>query len=416
VRKILAPLRPAGARVEVQTVKHCSLQDGGMCVGLQLQVQREEPDQVMKDLVFACHRAGFKIEEVDAQARLAAASHRPWQQRTQEACWQHYFQNRYVVTLVQRPNISNETLHGVLKVFADLRVNCVKVERLSARELLALQFTVNMCPELEPAEVKRGLADVANKTGADIAFQIDNLDRFMRRLVVFDMESTLIQQEVMDEIAKCAGVEEEAKAISDRTSRGEQSFSDALREFAALLKGQKYEPLITQVKDSLIFMPGAKKLCSTLRKLGYKMAVVSGTFLPIAREVQRHLELDYAYANTLQVDEATGCLTGSLATPGDIEPPRKRSLLAMMATVEGCELTQTIAVGDGAGDVPMLNAAGFGIAFCAKPRVQEATQFCINQKDLGTVLFLLGVSEYTVERLAAAEAPGEDAADAEGAP
>ncbi|CAK0852225.1 unnamed protein product [Prorocentrum cordatum] len=90
VRKILAPLRPAGARVEVQTVKHCSLQDGGMCVGLQLQVQREEPDQVMKDLVFACHRAGFKIEEVDAQARLAAASHRPWQQRTQEACWQHY--------------------------------------------------------------------------------------------------------------------------------------------------------------------------------------------------------------------------------------------------------------------------------------------------------------------------------------
>merc|ERR1712151_561379 len=133
--------------------------------------------------------------------------------------------------------------------------------------------------------------------------------------------------------------------------------------------------------------------------MGFKMAVISGGFLPVAQEVQRHLGLDYAFANTLEVEEETGLLTGLTSGPV-VTPQRKRTLLATIANVEGCEVQQTIAVGDGANDIPMLHTAGLGIAFCAKPKVQAVSKYRINQKDLSTVLFLIGLSEHAIDRLA----------------
>lgn len=182
--------------------------------------------------------------------------------------------------------------------------------------------------------------------------------------------------------------------------RGELNFFESLKSRVALLKGHNADKLFDEVKKNLIFTPGAKRLCSTLRRLGYKTAVISGGFLPVAREVQRYLGLDYAFANTLEVDETTGLLTGQTSGPV-VTPQRKRALLATIADVEGCELQQTIAVGDGANDIPMLHAAGLGIAFCAKPKVQEVAEFRINQKDLSTALFLIGVSEHAAVRLGA---------------
>lgn len=220
------------------------------------------------------------------------------------------------------------------------------------------------------------------------------------------MDSTLIQQEVIDEMAKIAGVESEVKKITEQAMRGELDFSESLKARVALLKGQNAEKLFGGVKRSLIFTPGAKRLCSTLKKLGYRMAVVSGGFLPVAHEVQRELSLDYAFANSLEVDEQTGLLTGRTTGPM-VTPERKRALLAMIANVEGCEVAQTIAVGDGANDIPMLNTAGLGIAFCAKPKVQALTEFHINQKDLSAVLFLIGLSEFATQRFA----PDTDKAD-----
>eukprot|EP00933_Yihiella_yeosuensis_P035240 TRINITY_DN28731_c0_g1_i3.p1 TRINITY_DN28731_c0_g1~~TRINITY_DN28731_c0_g1_i3.p1 ORF type:complete len:251 (+),score=52.83 TRINITY_DN28731_c0_g1_i3:256-1008(+) len=231
--------------------------------------------------------------------------------------------------------------------------------------------------------------------GADVAFQKDDVDRWMRRLIVFDMDSTLIQQEVIDELAKIAGVEHEVKSITEAAMQGDLNFFESLKARVALLKGHNAEKLFAQVKANLVFTPGAHKLCSALKKLGYKMAVISGGFLPVAQEVQRQLGLDYAFANTLEVDEHTGLLTGSTSGPV-VTPQRKRALLAMIANVEGCEVQQTIAVGDGANDIPMLNTAGLGIAFCAKPKVQAATEFQINQQDLSTILFLIGLSEHSV--------------------
>jgi phosphoserine phosphatase len=185
--------------------------------------------------------------------------------------------------------------------------------------------------------------------------------------------------------------------------RGDLNFAESLKSRVALLKGHNAEKLFSEVKKNLIYTPGAKSLCSTLKKLGYKMAVISGGFLPVAQEVQRYLGLDYAFANVLEVDEETGILTGVTTGPV-VTPQRKRALLAMIANVEGCELQQTIAVGDGANDIPMLSTAGLGIAFCAKPKVQEVAEFRINQKDLSTVLYLIGVSEHAKERLAEEDA------------
>jgi len=226
---------------------------------------------------------------------------------------------------------------------------------------------------------------------------------------VFDMDSTLIQQEVIDELARVAGVEAEVKAITESAMQGQIDFFGSLKQRVALLKGASCEKLFGEVKHSIQFNPGAERLCSVLRKLGYKMAVLSGGFLPIAEEVQRRLGLDYAFANSLEVDEETGLLTGKTTGPV-VTPQRKRALLATISNVEECKVQQTIAVGDGANDIPMLHTAGLGIAFCAKPKVQAVAEYRINQKDLSTVLFLIGLSEHAIERLADASE-----ADADGA-
>lgn len=181
---------------------------------------------------------------------------------------------------------------------------------------------------------------------------------------------------------------------------GDMDFFESLKQRVLLLKGHHAETLFTKVKSNVIYTPGAKKLCSALKSLGYKLAVISGGFLPVAQEVQKYLGLDYAFANTLETDE-NGMLTGRTSGPV-VTPQRKRALLATIANVEGCEVKQTIAVGDGSNDIPMLHTAGLGIAFCAKPKVQAAAEFRINQCDLSTVLFLIGVSEHAANRLEAA--------------
>lgn len=384
LKSIFSPLGPLGNDVHLSTVRQCSLQDGGMCLGMDLKVLNDNPDAVLKDLVFACQTGGFNVMDVSDTAK--------------EATWQNHYQNRYVITLVQKPHISSSTLHEVLALLGAQGVNVVKIERLSARGLAALQFIVSLPDNVSAEKFASQMVDVSKKQGADIAIQRDDLERWMRRLVIFDMDSTLIQQEVIDELAKIAGVEAQVKELTEAAMRGELDFFGSLKSRVALLKGHNAEELFAKVKANLIFTPGAKKLCNTLRRLGYKTAVISGGFLPVAQEVQKHLGLDYAFANTLEVEETTGLLTGKTTGPV-VTPQRKRQLLATIAQVEGCDIQQTIAVGDGANDIPMLHAAGLGIAFCAKPKVQEVSQFRINQMDLSTVLFLIGVSERAMQRL-----------------
>jgi len=394
LQSIFEPFVSPDTNAHVRTLKQCSLQDGGMCLGLDIAFEDKEPETMLKELLFTCQKKGFRVMDTGVRAE-GADSVVP---QTAGTCWKQYFRNRYVIVLAQHPYIQGETLSAIFGAFAEQQVNVVSFQRLSSKEMAALQFTVNLPETLDASAFSEKLADVSKKCGADIAFQKDDEHRWMRRVVVFDMDSTLIQQEVIDELARLANVEKEVKTITEAAMRGELNFFESLKSRVALLKGHNAEELFDTVKRNLIFTPGAKKLCSTLKALGYKMAVISGGFLPVAQEVQRHLGLDYAFANTLDVDETTGLLTGKTSGPV-VTPERKRALLATIANVEGCELMQTIAVGDGANDIPMLHAAGLGIAFCAKPKVQAATEFRINHNDLSTVLYLIGVSEHAANRV-----------------
>uniref|UniRef100_A0A7S4RSM4 phosphoserine phosphatase n=1 Tax=Alexandrium monilatum TaxID=311494 RepID=A0A7S4RSM4_9DINO len=387
----LARFRP---QLHISTLRQCGLQNGGMCMCMELQFREEEADAVLKECLYGCHVSGFRVTLFRGKQEL----------RSPDVGWrQRYFEGRHVITLVQKPQLAGPALKAAFGSLAAERVNIAKIERLSMKELAALQITVNLPGGLDAAKFSSRLVQVTEGHGADLAFQKDDVHRWMRRLIVFDMDSTLVQQEVIDEVAKVAGVEAEAKKITESAMRGEIDFFESLKSRVRLLKGQNAEKLFRRVKEGLVYTPGAKLLCSTLKKLGYKMAVISSGFLPTAQTVQQYLGLDYAFANTLEVDEMTGLLTGCTSGP-IVTPQRKRALLATIANVEGCKVQQTIAVGDGANDIPMLNTAGLGVAFCAKPKVRALTDFHINQKDLSTVLFLIGLSEHATERLGVADA------------
>merc|ERR1712139_24326 len=174
--------------------------------------------------------------------------------------------------------------------------------QVSVKGFKALQILVALPVGMDRNEIAEKLGKISQEHGCDVAFQPDDVDRFMRRMIVFDMDSTLIQQEVIDELARIAGVESEVKAITESAMRGEIDFFGSLKKRVALLKGANSDGLFDEVKKAIRFNPGAERLCSVLHKLGYKMAVISGGFLPVAEEVQRRLGLDYAFANSLEVD------------------------------------------------------------------------------------------------------------------
>jgi phosphoserine phosphatase len=387
MRHIFSSMQHPADLVRISTVRQCSLQSGGMVLGIDMDILNNHEDQVLKDLLLNCQKKGYHVMEYTEKKSSGDAS------------WQHLFNNRAVITMVQKPQIKSKSLQAVFGALHQANINVIRIERLSVENLTAMALSVVMPEGMLAKTVKETLQRVGDAEQCDIAFQHDDVDRWMRRLVVFDMDSTLIQQEVIDELAKYAGVEKQVSEITEKAMNGELDFFGSLKARVALLAGHNAEELFSRVKKNLVFTPGAKRLCSTLKKLGYKMAVISGGFLPVAEEVQKHLGLDYAFANTLDIDEATGLLTGKTAGPV-VTPQRKRALLATISNVEGCSVSQTIAVGDGANDIPMLHTAGLGIAFCAKPKVQAVSEFRINQKDLSTVMFLIGVSEHAARKLA----------------
>jgi len=386
IHPVFKSLQGFDSCLTICTIRQCSLQNGGMCLGLKLVVRKNSTEQVMKELLYACQKASLKVRwDEDTSKR-------------KDNGWNRCSQHPHAITMVQHPHITSTTLKAVFEALSDAGVNVVKMVQLSVKNFKAMHISASLIEEADRSKVAEKFAEISNRCGCDIAFQPDDVDRFMRRMIVFDMDSTLIQQEVIDELARIAGVETAVKAITEEAMQGKIDFFGSLQKRVALLKGANAEHLFAEVKKSIVFNPGAERLCSVLHKLGYKMAVISGGFLPIAEEVQRRLGLDYAFANSLEVDEQTGLLTGQTSGPV-VTPQRKRALLATISNVEDCKVQQTIAVGDGANDIPMLHTAGLGIAFCAKPKVQAVTQFRINQCDLSTVLFLIGLSEHAIERL-----------------
>jgi len=303
---------------------------------------------------------------------------------------------RYIITLLARKITANQ-LARVTQVVSRHGLNIDGINRLSGRiplgDLPALskacvEFSVRG-PLEDSGSFRRDLLEVASALDVDLAFQQDNMFRRNRRLVVFDMDSTLIEAEVIDELAAQAGVGDQVGAITERAMRGEIDFNESFRERVALLRGLE-EDALEEVITRLKITEGAEHLISTLNTLGYKTAILSGGFTYFAERLQQRLGMDYVYANELDIVDGrvTGEVSGAI-----VDGARKAELLKQLADEEGIDLQQVIAVGDGANDLPMLSIAGLGIAFRAKPLVKQTAEQSISTLGLDAILYLLGFSD-----------------------
>ncbi len=364
-----------------QAVIHDSL-----TLGILIRIPPEaESAPVLKELLFSAHELGieltFSAVTQEHYQRWVSAQGRP----------------RYIVTLLGR-KIGGKTLHGITRALADNGMNIDVITRLSGRVPLTeqQQNMRNACVEFsvrgEPrdkAALRREFMDIATGQGVDIAFQEDNVFRRNRRLVVFDMDSTLVQVEVIDELAKKAGVGDQVAAITESAMRGELDFRQSLRHRLALLKGLP-ESSLAEVAEELPLSDGAERLIQNLKRFGYKIAILSGGFTYFGRRLQERFGLDYVFANELEIRD--GVVTGQVV--GEIvDGQKKADLLQAIALQERISLQQVIAVGDGANDLPMLNLAGLGIAFHAKPKVKEGAGHAISTFGLDSILYLIGVRD-----------------------
>ena len=303
---------------------------------------------------------------------------------------------RHIVTLLAR-RISAHHISRLADIIAAHGLNIDKITRLSGRVALesignggqaCVEFSIRG-PVADLPALRREFMELADKIDVDIAYQENNVYRRNRRLVAFDMDSTLIQGEVIDELAKRAGVGKQIAEITERAMHGELDFKESLRQRVCLLKGLP-ESTLAEVAATLKITGGTERLMSTLKKLGYKTAILSGGFTYFGRALQRRFGFDYVFANEPEIEN--GALTGNLAAD-IVDGERKASLLASIAQHEGFSLEQTIAVGDGANDLEMLSIAGLGIAFHAKPIVRESAKQSLSTLGLDSILYLMGLSE-----------------------
>ena len=303
---------------------------------------------------------------------------------------------RHIVTLLAR-KIEAQHLAALTAVVSRYQLNIDKIVRLSGRiDLHETEELGRACVEFsvrgeasDPQAFKKSLLELAHQYDIDIAFQEDNIFRRNRRLVVFDMDSTLIDAEVIDELAIEAGVGQQVAEITEAAMQGKLDFKQSFEQRLALLEGLDAS-VLQKIAQRLQLNEGAEHLISTLKKLGYKTAIVSGGFSFFGEYLQEILGVDYVYANQLDIEN--GKVTGRVK--GDIiDGQRKADLLRELAERDGLMLEQVIAVGDGANDLPMLDIAGLGIAFRAKPLVEASAKQAISSLGLDGILYLLGYSD-----------------------
>ena len=269
--------------------------------------------------------------------------------------------------------------------------NIERVTRLASTPVTAIEFVLSGAKQEVLSQV---LSPIAASNGVDIAVQPGGVQRHARKLVQLDVDSTLIQQEVIELLAAKAGVADQVIAITNQAMRGEIDFEQSLRARVALLKGLPVSA-ITEVQAQILLTPGARTLISTLHKLGHTVAVVSGGFIDVIAPLLKELDIKCFKANTLGIEN--GLLTGEV-TGAVIDRAAKAAALREFAALESISMEQTIAIGDGANDLDMIVAAGLGIAFNAKPAVKAAADSSISEPYLGSVLYLLGISNEEIEQ------------------
>lgn len=343
---------------------------------------------VLKDLLFKSYELGV------------TAKFTPISIENYESWVQLQGKDRYIITILGE-RLSAEQISKVTNVISEKNLNIDAIKRLTGRTSLvkdeeypraSIQLSIRGKIDCK-ADFTARFMQISRDLDVDIAFQEDNIYRRNRRLVCFDMDSTLIQAEVIDQLAEYAGVGPEVKAITESAMQGEIDFNESFKKRMKLLKGLK-EEVLHEIAVNLPITKGAKRLIDTLKSYGFKTAILSGGFTYFGHYLQKELGMDYVYANQLEIKD--GALTGGYM--GDIvDGNKKAEYLKEIAKMEGIDISQTIAVGDGANDLPMLNLAGLGIAFHAKPKVKDNAQSSISSIGLDGVLYLLGYHDRHID-------------------
>lgn len=356
-----------------------------LSLGILFRIKERLSGQVMKELLFKATELNINID------------FKPVTDEEYEEWVNQQGKNRYILTVIGR-DLSAKQVAVASRAIRDQGLNIDSIIRLTGRRsLLHPERNVRACIEFSMrgtphslAEMQSQLMQMSGELAFDFSIQRDNMFRRMRRLICFDMDSTLIQTECIDELAMRAGVGDKVKAITESAMRGEMDFKESFRQRVELLKGLDAS-VMREIAETMPITEGAERLMSVLKRYGYKIAILSGGFTYFGQYLQRKFNIDYMYANELEIGE-DGKLTGRYI--GDIvDGQRKAELLKLIAQVEKVDLAQTIAVGDGANDLPMLSIAGLGIAFHAKPRVVANAKQAINTIGLDGVLYFLGFKD-----------------------